>query len=260
MSFYTDPQPGQIFAGRHQSSFHMQSAKEGASHHAIMFGSSNQQVRRSSRDVTTVLPLCCAPKAPSINTFMQRPGPYGTPWFSSEETLWSLGLIEHGRFNKPDTVLLAFIVDCAMKLYVCASITLHCLESLTDSDLVHTIIEAAYSNVLGQIQRADLMSRQALAFGRFYLKAMADFGKIRERCDITFGQYIQHQQTRNDFAARFLIYDSFGDDELGIIENAFKWVYGQSPSTVVNDMEENITQDSSGRDPISIRQWVFGFN
>ena len=260
MPFYTDPQPGQNFAGQHQSSFHMQPAQEGASDHGMIFGTSNQQVRTYSRDDTTVLPLYCAPNTPSINTFRARPRPYSTPWFSSGETLWSLGLIDHGRFNKPDTVLLAFVVDCAMKLYICASITLHCLESLTDSDLVHTIIQAVYINVLGQIQRADLISRQALAFGKFYLKAVADFGKIRERCNITFGQYIQHQQTRNDFAVRFLIYDSFGYADLGIIEDAFGWVYGQSPSTVVNGMEETITEDSSGRDPISIRQWVFGFN
>jgi hypothetical protein len=207
----------------------------------------------------TRLHLDRAPDPPSINTFKSRPGPYATEWSPSPETAWSKGLIEQGRFNKADTILLAFIVDCAMKLYICAGIDLPCLESLTDSGIVHIIIIAVYSSVFRQMQRPDLMSHQAVGFGRFYLNAMVDFEKIRERCDITFAQHIQDPENRNAFAVRFLVYDSFGNDELGTIEDAFEWVYGQSPSTVVSDVEDIVVEDSP-RDPISIRRWVFGFN
>jgi hypothetical protein len=39
---------------------------------------------------------------------------------------------------------MAFIVDCAMKLYIVANIDLRCLEFMADSDIVHAIIRAVY--------------------------------------------------------------------------------------------------------------------
>jgi hypothetical protein len=71
-------------------------------------------------------------------------GPYTTPWIPGALTLWSKSLIEHGKFESADAALLAFTVDCAMKVYITADLDLPCLELRGDDDIVWTLIFEAY--------------------------------------------------------------------------------------------------------------------
>jgi hypothetical protein len=188
-------------------------------------------------------------------------GPYTTPWIPGALTLWSKSLIEHGKFESADAALLAFTVDCAMKVYITADLDLPCLELRGDDDIVWTLIfEAYWAAVRNQQRHAGRQGASISAVDNFLIFAVECFPKIRQRCQITFRQKIQDPAIRDAFASELVgrAHRRFSGMQ-PLLKRTYMWVYGKTPSRVVEERNDR-REGEQARPLISIRQWVFEQN
>ncbi|KAH7345962.1 hypothetical protein BKA66DRAFT_614666 [Pyrenochaeta sp. MPI-SDFR-AT-0127] len=189
------------------------------------------------------------------------PGPYSTPWFPGRQDLWSRDLIEMGIFDSTDAALLAFIVDCSMKLYIVSDIEIPSLEMLEDSDLVWSVITETQRLVRRDVQNRGTHSSSpglsALSVENLMLCAARDLPKIRQRCKITFRQAIQSCVVKYAFAFELTDNHSRFKDMFHELASAFQWVYGKHPSFFVNTQQNHSVSSFHG---ISIRHYVFDYN
>jgi hypothetical protein len=151
------------------------------------------------------------------------PGPYSTTWTPDARTLWSASLIKHGKLDCADAALLAFTVDCAMKVYITADLDLPCLEHMNQDDLVWTIIYKAYWVL---IRARSSHNRAMSALEQFLVFVVEDLPKLRERCRILFGQHMQDPESKATFALNIVAHVKFHDVQ-PIISKVFLWVYGE---------------------------------
>ncbi|KNG52325.1 hypothetical protein DDE82_000532 [Stemphylium lycopersici] len=199
------------------------------------------------------------PTMPRINPVTSLPGPYVIPWQHFKESPWSKGLIEDGKFNIADTVLLAFVVDLAMKFFIVANISQPDVN-LCDSGLVWDILERVFETLLTQLTTHGFSKDNNIAsVERFWLYTADDLSKIGERFEIEFLQDVQSPETKILFAEEILYKHYFTDH----IDNqnaciAFRWIYGVWPRSVLQTQAEG--PETPTHKPISIRQWVFEYN
>ena len=191
------------------------------------------------------------------NLAFSRPGPYKTPWVYHPQSMWSRGLIENGRFDKDDAALVAFIVDCAMMLYIRMDTEMPVQDNTRESELGWRVIFEVYAKVSVRIAlHGHLLDTDTACAQSVFFIAMDGMMKILERLDIHLRQHIQDPITRHDMALYIVRQDRFRGNMARIIR-AFKWVYGQGPLQVLT---AGLDEREFTRDLISIRKWVLDYN
>lgn len=185
------------------------------------------------------------------------PGPYTTPWTYDAQSMWSKGLIEDRDINYNDAALLAFTVDCAMKLYIRLDVDQPASEVKGESDLAWSVILEVYAKVHENNALGRVSSDTGMACAEsFFLLAMDGVMKFMERCTVILRQHIQDPINKYTMALYVTKRGSFVENK-AISLRAFQWVYGIWPQPVVavGLDEEDFTQNL-----MSIREWVFEYN
>jgi hypothetical protein len=106
-------------------------------------------------------------------------------------------LIEHGKLESADAALLAFTVDCVMKVYVTADLDTPCLEDMSQDNLVWTVIYEAY---WAFIRTRSSHNRAMFALEQFLVSVVEDLPKLREQCEVSFCQHIHDPEIKVAFA------------------------------------------------------------
>jgi len=191
------------------------------------------------------------------NLAFSRPGPYKTPWVYHPQSMWSRGLIENGRFDKDDAALVAFIVDCAMMLYIRMDTEMPVQDNTRESELGWRVIFEVYAKVSVRVAlHGHPLATDTTCVESTFFIAMDGVMRILERHDIRLRQHIQDPITRHGMALYIIKQDSFRESTASMIR-AFKWVYGQGPVQVLN---AGLKEEEFTRDLISIRKWILDYN
>ncbi|EMD97690.1 hypothetical protein COCHEDRAFT_1045918, partial [Bipolaris maydis C5] len=193
-----------------------------------------------------------------INAIISVPGPYTLSWHFSTSLLWSKSLVQHGEFTAADAILLAFLVDVAMKLYIVDGINYSVLNILDTSHLVWTVLSIIHRSIYQRVSRYGWSKGDVIqTVESFYLAAAVGLYRIRERFDIAFLQRIQDPKTKSLFARKLLLNNIFAPNTRKIAK-VYRWVYGESPELIYfNGMND---AEPPSRSPINIWQWVFEYN
>lgn len=193
------------------------------------------------------------------NVSIPKVGPYATAWEWSAECPWSWRLAVHGDPTYEDTVLFAFLVDCAMKMFILGDMNVHgTMEHLSPSDLAWEVIQESRRLVATYFHRpAELSPAQRKIPNEVYLifrKLAQNLRRIQERCDITINQRIRHPSVR--FAFHRLIWDVERlSHHRDLFRRAHLWLYGED----ANRHSWMPPWDVDGSS-VSIRDWVFDHN
>ncbi|EUC46820.1 hypothetical protein COCMIDRAFT_91700 [Bipolaris oryzae ATCC 44560] len=193
-----------------------------------------------------------------INAIISVPGPYTLSWDCSSSLLWSKSLVQHGEFEAADAILLAFVVDVAMKLYIVDGINYSVLNILDTSQLVWTVLSIIHNSIYKRVSCCGWSKGDVIqTVESFFLAAAPGLHRIRERFDIAFLQKILDPYTKLLFAKKLILHENFTPNT-GKIAKVYRWVYGEPPELVLfNDMEDG---EPPSQRPINIRQWVFEYN
>jgi hypothetical protein len=194
----------------------------------------------------------------SINAIIPMPGPYALPWHYSTPTAWSRSLIERSQFRATDAILLAFLVDVAMKLYIVDGVNCSVLNITDDSGLVWTILYMVHNSLGRRVLDCGWSKGRTIKNVEiFFLLATRDLPKIRERFGIAFLQNIQDPKTISLLAKKLVRCRSSGR-KTEMVYDVFRWVYGIWPESVLQKNETDT--EGRSRSPITLRQWVFEYN
>jgi hypothetical protein len=90
------------------------------------------------------------------NIAIPLPPPYQSSWTWVPGSWWSKNLVKGGKFDEVDGVLLAFMVDYAMKLYISADMheqSATTLNTLITSELAWAIVLAGRSCAAKRIRK-----------------------------------------------------------------------------------------------------------
>jgi hypothetical protein len=182
------------------------------------------------------------------NTFTRKPTPWATEWQRESNCPWSSRLATLGDANKDDSTLFAFMVDCAMKLFIDADLELPVgAHMLTNSELVWKVIRLA-EVALQKWLRHEVTFRISINEDAliFLVKLLEYLPRILERCRIDIGQQIRHSYVR--MAAYHLKEkDSRWGGWEHSFEDAYYWVYGDQKGF------------STGT-AVSVWDWLFNHN